>query len=247
MDVLIAHPPLPSFRDWLEARQAGAPSRRKGERTRDRVRLATVELLNEVGYRDLKVSDICRRAGVTPPVLYLYFDGKEALVRDLLVEFLRDYTDRATGGASQTPFGSMYEANLHWIRCARGNPGLTRCLLQFSDEKSDFAELFADESHRWYQRITQSILRRFPAAAGDELQVRLIVHALGGMMDEVTRRLFAEGDARLGGLVEAVAPTDEALASLLTTLWHRALYASDPSAAEAPGVARSLVGAPTRS
>jgi AcrR family transcriptional regulator len=232
-----------SFRDWLEERQDRAEPRRKGEKTRDRVRLATVELLNEAGYRDLKVSDICQRAGVTPPVLYSYFDSKQSLVRGLLVEFLSDYTERAGGGSSPTPYGAMYDANLHWIRCARCNPGLTRCLLQFSDEQSDFADLFADESSRWYLRITQSILRRFPKAVVEEAQIRLVVHALGGMMDEITRRLFADRDGRLVELVDEAAPTDEALAALLTTIWHRALYAADPDPGEAPVLAPKLARA----
>lgn len=222
-----------SFRDWVEIRQNNVKDRRKGERTRDRIRLATVELLNEVSYGDLKVSVICERAGITPPVLYLYFDSKETLVHSVLLEFLQEYTGRmeAREGA-RTPYQAMFESNLLWIRSARANSGLMRCLLRFSEEQADFALLFSRESNRWHERITQSIIRRFPGAQTEKDEIHFVVHALGGMMDEITRRLFDAVEPDLTTLVEKIAPTDEALAQRLTLIWHRAIYGADPSAVE---------------
>ena len=40
-----------SFRDWVELEQKKDTTKRKGERTRDRIRLVTIELLNTIGYR----------------------------------------------------------------------------------------------------------------------------------------------------------------------------------------------------
>jgi TetR/AcrR family transcriptional repressor of nem operon len=217
-----------SFRDWIVQKQQSVVGKRKGERTRDRLRLCTIELLNEVGYRDLKLTDICQRAKTSPPVLYLYFPSKEALVSDILVEFLQEFMDRASSSKSRTPYEAMYGANLQWIRLARSNAGLMRCLLQFSEEQRDFAELFARKSAEWNMRITSAIVHRFPVAQRDEAQIDLIVHALSGMIDELTRRLFANNDERLASIVGTVAPSDEALAEVLTTLWHRALYCADP-------------------
>ena len=107
-----------SFRDWVSERQKRDTSRRKGEVTRDRIRLATIELLNSVGYVDLKVSDICRKAKVTAPVLYLYFAGKEPLVHDILVEFLGDFISRSTSTTARTAYQAIYDANLQVARCS---------------------------------------------------------------------------------------------------------------------------------
>lgn len=232
-----------SFRDWILQKQQSVVGKRKGERTRDRLRLCTIELLNEVGYRDLKLTDICQRAKTSPPVLYLYFPSKEALVHDILVEFLQEFMNRASSSKSRTPYEAMYGANLQWIRLARSNAGLMRCLLQFSEEQRDFAELFARKSAEWNTRITRAIVHRFPAAQRDEAQIDLIVHALSGMMDELTRRLFASNDERLSSIVATVAPSDEALAEVLTTLWHRGLYCADPPKSLAPPLAPRLVAA----
>jgi AcrR family transcriptional regulator len=217
-----------SFRDWVSARQKGDTSRRKGEKTRDRIRLATIELLNDVGYVDLKVSDICRRAKVTSPVLYLYFDGKETLVRDILTEFLNDFVSRSASTSARNAYQAIYDANLQWLRAARSNAGLMRCLLQFSDQAPEFARLFADTSNSWYLRIAQSIVRRRPAAASSMSSVQLQVHALGAMMDEITRKLFTGDDKELKRLVGDVAPDDEALAGFLSVIWYRTLYSADP-------------------
>jgi len=225
-------PEATSFRDWVSARQKGDTSRRKGEKTRDRIRLATIELLNDVGYVDLKVSDICRRAKVTAPVLYLYFDGKETLVRDILTEFLNDFMSRSTSSTARSAFRAIYDANLQWLRAARANAGLLKCLLQFSEQAPEFARLFADKSNFWYLRIAQSIVRRHPTETGKLASIHLQIHALGAMMDELTRKIFTSSDAELRQLIGNVAPNDESLANFLSVIWYRTLYATDPPASD---------------
>jgi len=221
-------PETTSFRDWVSARQKGDTSRRKGEKTRDRIRLTTIELLNEVGYVDLKVSDICRRAKVTTPVLYLYFDGKETLVGDILKEFLNDFMSRSTSARARSAYQAIYQANLQWLRAARSNAGLMKCLLQFSDQVPEFGRLFADKNNFWYLRVAQSIVRRQPNAAGKLSSIHLQIHALGAMMDELTRKIFTGSDAELRRLIGDVAPDDEELAGFLSVIWYRTLYATDP-------------------
>lgn len=216
------------FSDWIANRQQQEPARRKGERTRDRIRLATVELLNEVGYRDMKVADVCARAGITPPVLYLYFENKQALTADVLQEFLDDFLTRGDHGEERSAYAAILDANRHWITLARANAGLMRCLLQLSEEVPEFARLFARASDLWYRRIAHSVVRRFPSAASDETTIHLIAHAMGGMIDELTRKLFAEPDPHVRKLASSVARTDEQLAHFVSVLWYRALYARDP-------------------
>jgi len=217
------------FRDWVEIRQQHAEPRRKGERTRDRIRLAAAELLNEVGYRDMKVSDVCERAGVTTPALYMYFQNKLALTEDLLKEFVVEFMARTTSsGRGRSVYEAMYDATLRWIESARANAGLMRCLLQISDEVPEFAEVFANANRRWYERISSSLIARFPEAEPDKAALGLATYAFGGMIDEFTRRLFTAGDEQLAALTQEVAPTDEALAGFLTGLWYRGLYGRSP-------------------
>ena len=225
-------PPL-AFREQV-ARRPADTALRKGERTRERIRLAAIDVLNEVGFREMKVGDVCERAGVSPPVLYLYFPGKTALVEEVLKDFLESFMDSsvsATRSKVRTAYEAIRRANLNWLRAARANAGLIRCLLQYSDEAPEFARLFADFNRRWYLRIADAVLARFPAAAAERGQIALAAYALGGMMDELARKLFVQEDAGLRAVVDAVAPGDEALADFVSVLWHRALYRADPAGA----------------
>ena len=232
-----------SFHSWIANQQEAAPPRRKGERTRDRIRLATVELLNTVGYRQLKVADICARAGITQPVLYRYFENKQALTLDVLQEFLARFVAAPRDPAGTTPYGAIYDANLRWITLARANAGLMRCLLDASDDEPAFAAVFARETDRWNRRIADSVLRRFPSASTDRRAIEFVVTIIGGMVDELVRRLFATRSEDVRRLASAVAPDDPSLAHFISVLWHRALYGNDPPAGEGIPVAPNLVRA----
>jgi len=229
-----------SFRDWITKRQNSGEKKRKGQRTRDRIWLATADLLNEVGYHDLKVSDICDKANITPPVLYLYFDSKHTLTKEILSEFLQDFMSRVGSASAQSAYQAIYVANLNWLSLARENTGLMRCLLQFSQDEPEFAELFATESNKWYLRIAKSITHRFPSAIADQLQINMIIYTLGGMMDDLTRKLYADKDPNFVQLAHQTAPNDEDLATFTSIIWYRALYGCDPSPEEAPQLTPTL-------
>lgn len=224
-----------SFRDYVARRQAGEQLRTKGERTRARIRLATIEVLNTIGYRDMKVSDVCERAGITTPVLYLYFEGKLALTEDVLREFLDSFmagAGPAGHAGGRTPYAAIYAANRSWIAAARANAGLIRCLLQFADEVPEFAAIFSEANRRWYERIARATIQRFPRIRVDENQVQLAAYALGGMMDEMVRKLFGAQDPALSEILARTASDDDQLARFLSILWYRALFAADPDGVE---------------
>lgn len=214
------------FRDWLVEKQDQVKGRRKGELTRDRIRLAAVDLLNERGYRELRVSEVCERAAITPPVLYLYFSSKQALVEDILREFLDSFAHQRTRQPSQTAFESIREGNLRWILWAKANSGLIQCLFEFSGEIPEFGDLYAAANHEWHRRTAQAIMRRFPPDNMDLPTLHLTIIALGGMMDEMTRRLFSMPDDNTLGLVSEVAGSDEKLADFLSEIWFRTLYSA---------------------
>ncbi len=62
----------------------------------------------------------------------------------------------------------------------------------------------------------QTIVRRPPSEAGHLPSIHLRIHALGAMMDELTRKLFTGSDAELRKLIGFVSPDDERLANALS-------------------------------
>lgn len=218
------------FVDVLTQTQRAQGAKRKGARTRDRLKIGAIQALEQRGYLAMRVSDICKRAKVSPAVFYLYFKNK----RDITIEVLTEFLDSlfAHSGASEAPrslFEAIYENNLSWVTSVRTNAGLMRCLLQLSDNEADFKELSERKNYEWFKRVTHSLLKRFPQPNFDERSLLLAVYALGGMMDEFSRKLLVAREAHLESLVKDIAPTEEALAEYLSVMWYRALFAHDPA------------------
>jgi len=220
------------YSEILEQRQQRATTRRKGERTRDRLKLAAVRLLDDNGYRDMRVSDICDHAGVSVATFYIYYTNKTDITTEVLTEFLRTIFDIAEeDGPYRSSFEAIYKANLGWLATVRANAGLLRCLLQLSDETPEFAELSQEANHQWYQRVAARIGR---LTDGYEPISLLAAYSLGSMIDELCRRLFVAADPHLVELVKRVAPTDEALAEFMAVIWYRAVYATNPDGVASP-------------
>lgn len=59
----------------------------KGADSKARLIEAAIELIAENGYRDTKISDIVKAAGLTQAAFYLYFPSKEAIFRHILETF----------------------------------------------------------------------------------------------------------------------------------------------------------------
>ncbi|MEG7357325.1 TetR/AcrR family transcriptional regulator [Bacillus sp. 0209A] len=60
---------------------------RKGEESRKRLLKAAANDFAIRGFHETKVSDIVKRAGLTQPSFYLYFQSKEAIFEELITDF----------------------------------------------------------------------------------------------------------------------------------------------------------------
>jgi AcrR family transcriptional regulator len=241
----------PAFRfvDVLSERHQRAPERRKGERTRDRLKLAAVQALEQRGYLQLRVADICKKAKVAHSVFYIYFKNREEITVEVLSEFLTHtfkLDEHPAEPHSRTLFEALTNVNLRWIRAVRANAGLSRCLLQLADQVPEFKELTSRRNFEWFVGVADRLAKRFPTAKIDRDALLLASFALGGMMDECLNKLLVAREEHLTALVGRVAPDDEALAEFLSTMWYRALFAMDPPQLRHDGsrALRALAGLP---
>ncbi|MED1542637.1 TetR/AcrR family transcriptional regulator [Bacillus inaquosorum] len=60
---------------------------RKGEESRKRLLKAAANEFSIRGFHETKVSEIVKRAGLTQPSFYLYFQSKEAIFKELITDF----------------------------------------------------------------------------------------------------------------------------------------------------------------
>jgi TetR/AcrR family transcriptional regulator, transcriptional repressor for nem operon len=224
-----AAPVVRPYAESLRAALEQDTTRRKGERTRDRLRVATAEALEARGYTRLRVSDICERAGVSPAAFYQYFPNREAITVEVLSDFMQTTVRPAQPVApAATRFEALYAANLAWIASTRVNAGLVRCLLQLGDQVPSFRRRAERLNVEWYEHVAGAIVRSARRVDARHDVMRLAVHALGGMMDEVARTMLLAPASRVRRLLRDTAPTDEALAEFLSVLWYRALFGRDP-------------------
>jgi AcrR family transcriptional regulator len=211
-----------------------ADTKRKGERTRDALIAATVQILDERGYHAMRIADICEAAEVSSAAFYQYFDNKLAITLAVLNRFLDDLV-----GLTKIEIGTrshyerMREINLGWIRAVRANPGLFRCILQVGDEVPQFAEVTSRINAAWHERMAASIIRR--TGSKDDrtaaLAARLVATLLGGMVDELMRALFVRQDETVTRLFSGAGMSDEELADFISVLSYRAIYGRSPKGA----------------
>jgi len=213
-----------NYADVLEA-GLGQGDKRKGERTRDRLKAATARLLEQVGYRDLRVTDINETAGVSNALFYVYFKNKEEIAQEVLSEFLVYFAGYANSSERwSSPDASIYHGNIQYVRIFSANSGLMRCLFQFSDEFEEFSKKWSDWNSRWRQRVLNA-MRRSESVFVSETDLMLAIAALGTMVDGLLRLILIQKDA---SLTDAERQLDaEALALFLTRLWVRSLFARE--------------------
>lgn len=79
-----------------------APSTKRGQDTRAALLRAAEEVIGAKGFAAASIADITRAAGIAQGTFYIYFDGKEAIFRELVAEmgrFTRRTLSEAVGGA----------------------------------------------------------------------------------------------------------------------------------------------------
>jgi AcrR family transcriptional regulator len=222
--------PFPNYAALLEQRLAADPPKRKGERTRARLKASAVKVLDQTGYRDMRVSDICDAAGIGLATFYLYFQNKAEITNEVLVDFLEDLgASRAPPVAGTGLFESMVTINGHIMRAFEANAGLMRCLLQYSDEAPEFVQLWQARGHHWYQRVAHRMAAAtHEGETADEWRMLLATYALGGMMDQIFRDLYVHQNRFLADVIRHVAPDTDALARELSLIWYRGAFGRDP-------------------
>jgi TetR/AcrR family transcriptional regulator, transcriptional repressor for nem operon len=217
-----------------ELAEKGGPMR-KGQRTQLALRLALIGLLDDVGYHALKLADVCQRANIAPGSFYAYFSDKRELTLSVLDDFLEfAYAQLFLPDDHQptTRFEAIYFANLRWFQLVRANSGMTRCVLQLSDQEGEFAGRYNTISHRLHLAIGTNLLRSSGGTDDKLPAATLMAYALGSMMDEIVRKLVIQQNAQLMRVMDDCQAEDESLAEMLALIWYRAIFNDNPDHVE---------------
>jgi TetR/AcrR family transcriptional regulator, transcriptional repressor for nem operon len=230
-----------SFLEHLENRLAAQTDMPKRQRTRERLRIATIQALNEHGYETMRSLTITERAGLSEGLFYVYFKSKVDITLDILREFYLDFLEQDRfAPPNASPYEVIQAANRRWINVALANVGIMRCVFQAGNEVPEFSELLSKINSDWYLRIFRSVQRRKPSITQGATMVPL--YMLGGMMDEIVRKLIVYPDPKLLSVLKETGSDHDAIADAASMIWYRVLYLDDEMPTSLSQQAQHLVG-----
>jgi TetR/AcrR family transcriptional regulator, transcriptional repressor for nem operon len=233
--------PNDSFLEHLELRLAAQTGMPKRERTRERLRIATVQVLNERGYEDMRTLTITEQAGLSEGLFYVYFKSKVDITLSILKEFHLEFLGiHAQSQPNSSAFQVIQASNRRWIKVAFANPGVMRCIFQAGNEVPEFAALMSKLNKEWYSRVLHSVQRRKPEIGNKASMLPL--YMLGGMMDELIRKLVVYPDPEFLAVIKESGSDHDAIADAATMIWYRVLYLDDDIPEGLSDKAQLLVG-----
>lgn len=176
----------------------------------------------------MRVTDVTEETGIAEGSFYVYFKDKTeatlAVLTDMLDNFFALEAPRE-GTEPRTAYDSIRLANRRWIAVCRANAGLMRCILQVGDEAPEFAQLSQRANTTWYERVAMGAKRR----RGEEGAAPLLAaYLLGGMMDELVRKLIVYPDADLMALLQTMDLDDDGVADACSLIWLRTFHPREP-------------------
>jgi AcrR family transcriptional regulator len=175
----------------------GAPLTRQGLRTRGLLLRAGRKVLEDRGYNATRINDITDAAGVSVGTFYTYFDSKEELFRNLLVEVEDEvYGELADRRAdADVPAVRIGEANQLYLEAFRRNARFWAAIAEsaLSDEES---RRVLTERRRYYRSRTIRALSRWQehGVIAPGVEIEAAAEALGAMTERCAYLWFVFGE-----------------------------------------------------
>jgi len=229
-----------SFIKHLEQKLRDSPPKQKGLRTRERLKIATARILERDGYHGMRVVDISTAAKLAEGSFYVYFSDKTDAALTVLTDLLNDFLDlEVKSGGEREPFAAIRASNRRWIAVCRANAGLMRCILQLGDEDPELAQLAQRSNRQWFERIAKGSTRRRGSSRGTAAAL-LAAYFLGGLMDELVRKLVIYPDPKFHDLLAELKADDDAVADAASVVWLRVFYPDARPPRDLPPAAAAL-------
>jgi len=194
----------------------------RGLRSRDKLKAAARELLNEQGYRNLRVQDITSRAGVATGLFYRYFHDLREIVgeaaRDFFAELLHEVKPVTE---YEHPYDWIFVTLSDVVGRFAANSGILACLFGLSGDYEEFDEIWKENAHKWNLQVAEYLKRELGC---DTAHARRMGFLLGAMTEGVVYQALIR---RTADLLEMGDKPDD-IADVLAVMWYRAIFFADP-------------------
>lgn len=214
------------YADYLAERLTSMSFASKGDRTKYRLKIAAARVLEDIGYQDLKVSDICADAKVALGTFYVYYRDKNEIAIEVVLDFIEHlYEGARQVGRGTGEFDAIVNTNRFFVAAYRVNAGLMQCHLQLQSQLPEFLKLWRPRHNVWIENLARSISRRGNYKENMPGSAIAVAHVLEGMVFHYLYSVIVSGESRLD---QENLTDDDDLALMLSTLWYRAVYCKDP-------------------
>jgi AcrR family transcriptional regulator len=157
----------------------------RGERTRDRILAAAVQVLGEQGYAATTMADVAGRAGVSIGTLYQYFRDRSDLVVALVRRAVRDL--RRTADVSwrmDEGLAGIERVIANYLRGYVRSPGMAKVWEEVTFLEGELLELRRELGHAFTAPVERELRRALEAGEIDPaIDPAIAAVALSGMVD----------------------------------------------------------------
>jgi AcrR family transcriptional regulator len=218
------------------AAQPKAALNARGLRSRERMKRAARDVLNEKGYRNIRIQDVTERAGVANGLFYHYFRD----LREVVAEVSSDFFDALVGDPEalaefEDPYDWIFENHRNVVERFSRNPGILACLFGLAGDYDEFDRIWKKNAHIWNLQVADFLQR---TANFRKDNARGVAFMLGAMTEGVIYQALIR---RTEDLAE-FAQQPEDIAEAIAVMWYRMIFLRDPPPGKVRAPGSRLIG-----
>ena len=215
--------------------QPASQLKARGLRSRESLKRAAKQALNERGYQKLRVQDVTEKAGVATGLFYRYFHDLDEIVIELAEDFFSEVlSNNDPPGTYTHPYEWLRSTLKRAVDTFAQNPGIVVCLFGLAGNHEDFDRIWKRNAHVWNLRLADFLRHQ---AGRDVTQARRLAYLLGAMTEGVIYQTLVRRTEDLN----LVGSNPAQVADALATLFYRAVFLADPPKSALSIASRKLV------
>lgn len=194
----------------------------RGLRTRNKLKQAAKEVLNEKGFHTIRVEDVTQRAEVAYGLFYRYFHNLREIAHELCVDIFEQVNEDSVAlPFTIEPYDWIYEIHLSAMKHFAENPGVLACMFELSKEFDEFGHIWKTSAHDWNMQVAKFLQKvaKFPKQHATQM-----AFVLGAMTEGVTYQVLIRHTQDL----VKMGKTAEDVAEIISVMWYRAIFFESP-------------------
>lgn len=200
---------------------------------------AVRDVLNEKGYRNIRIQDVTGRAGVASGLFYHYFRD----LREVVAEVSSDFFDELVAAAEsledyEDPYDWIFENHRNVVERFARNPGILACLFGLAGDYEEFDRIWKKNAHIWNLQVADFLQQ---TTDFEKDNAREVAFMLGAMTEGVIYQALIR---RTEDLAE-FSQRPEDIAEAIAVMWYRMIFLCDPPPEKLATPGSRLVGART--